>query len=100
MNSPVVPSQRARLNERDAADSAFEGLQVYVSLIVDDQTCALREFLVADRAVAVEEHALELRRAGISAFDRDLELLVGVAGQNLEACVVLPARDGRLLGCH
>ena len=98
VNCPIVSCQRARLGEPDAANSAREGLQVDVPLVVEDQTCALRERLVADGAVRVDEVALEMRLAGASALDRDLDLLVGVAGQDLEARVVLPARDWRLLG--
>ena len=98
MNCPIVSCQRARLGEPDAALSAREGLQVDVPLVVEDQTCALRERLVADGAVRVDEVASEMRLAGVSALDRDLDLLVGVAGQDLEACVVLPARDWGLLG--
>ena len=98
VNCPIVSCQRARLGEPDAAPAAREGLQVDVPLVVEDQTCALRERLVADGAVRVDEVALEMRLAGASALDRDLELLVGVAGQDLEARVVLPARDWRLLG--
>ena len=51
-----------------------------MSLVVDDQTCALRERLLADSAVPVAEPALELRRAGASALGRDRKLLVSVTG--------------------
>ena len=67
---------------------------------MEDQTCALRERLVADSAVWVDESALKMRLAGASFRGRDQDFLVGVAGQDLEAGVVLPARDRRLLGCH
>ena len=80
MNRPIVSCQRARLGEPDAAHSAREGLQVDVPLVVEDQTCALRERLVADSAVQVDEVALEMRLTGASALNRDLDLLVGVPG--------------------
>ena len=100
MNGPIVSCQRARLSEPDAALSAREGLQVDVPLVVEDQTCALRERLVADGAVRVDVSALELRLAAVRSLSRDLDLLVGVAGQDLEASVVRPARDRRLPGCR
>ena len=50
-----------------------------MSLVVDDQTCALREGLLADSAVPVAERALEMRRVGTRALDRDLEPRVSVS---------------------
>ena len=41
MDDPQVPFPRARLRELMATKFALKGLQVDVSMVVDDQTCAL-----------------------------------------------------------
>ena len=51
-----------------------------MSLVVDDQTCALRERPLADSAISVAEPALEMRRAGASALSWDEKLPVSVTG--------------------
>ena len=83
MGGPQVPFPRARLSERVAANCALERLQVDVSLVVDDQTRALRECLVADGAVRVEEPAPEMRRVGVLALNGDLDFLESAAGKHL-----------------
>ena len=79
MDSPDVPGQRARLSELNVAFCALKGLQFDMSLVVQDQGCALRESLLAGNAVWVDEPALEHRLLGVSiALDRHLDLSVGV----------------------
>ena len=97
VHGPAVPGQRARLSEPIPADGTREGLQVNVPLVVEDEAGALRVRLVAGGAVWVDEGALELRLAGVTALDRDRDLPEGAQRQDFEACVVRPG-DGRYLG--
>ena len=97
MHGPAVPGQRARLSEPIPADGTHEGLQVNVPLVVEDEAGALRVRLVAGGAVRVDEGALELRLAGVTALDRDRDLPEGAQRQDFEACVVRPG-GGRYLG--
>ena len=80
VDGPVVPPQRARLSETSAARFALERLQADVALVVEDQTRALREHHLADRAVWLAEPALEMRLASLRALYWDLKLPVGAVG--------------------
>ena len=57
-------------------------------LVVDNQTCALREYLSAYSTLWMLKHALELRLAGLSARREVSKLLVGVPGEDFEASIV------------
>ena len=72
-----------------------------MSLVVQNQVCALRESLQAGNAVWVDEAALEHRFAGVSiALNRDRNLFIGVHRKRFKAGIVFPVCDGRFSSCH
>ena len=77
---PVVLGQRAKLRELVVAEFAFEGRHVGVLQEVGHHSLSTVEHLVADGAVAAEEHALVLIPFPAALDDRGMNLLVGVAG--------------------
>ena len=96
MDRSLVPFPGARLSELMATKCAYKELQVDVSLVVDNQTCALCERLVADGTVGAYEHASKmLHLANKAALNRDLNFLVCAFRKYFEACVVWPTRHRR-----
>ena len=85
MDVPQMPFPRARLSELKAAKFALKALHVDMSLVVDDQTCALRESFAADGTGGVNEHASEMRCAAVRATNRDLDFLKCAIRENFEA---------------
>ena len=78
MNGPMVPLQRARLSERNAAHTALKRLEFDVSHVMIDQTRTLTERSVAYLSVRVLEHAQEMRLAcTASVFAWDCKLPIG-----------------------
>ena len=100
MHDPQVPFPGARLSELMAAKFALKWLQVDVSQVVSDQTCALCESFAAEGTGGVNEHASEMRCAVTRALDRDLDFLEGAAREDFEACVERPARNGSRSRLH
>ena len=77
------------------AKFALKELQVDVSLVMDDQTCALTKRHAAEGTGVVNKHASEMRCTAIRALDWDLEFLESTARKGFEACVKRPACNGR-----
>ena len=95
MNNPQVPFPSSRLSELVAAKFALKGLHVNVSLVMDNQTCALRESFAAEGTGGVNKPASKMRCAAVRAPNRDLDFLKCAVWEDFEACVQRPARNGR-----
>ena len=91
-----VPGKRARLGEPITTSLTREEPDIGMSHVMVNQTCALRELLVADGAIWHVEQALEMRLLGLAAHDRDAELLIALDGYAFETRIVFAARDWRL----
>ena len=65
-------------------------------LIVEYEARTLRERLVADFTVFMDEQAFELRLVEVQAFNWNPDLLVSAVGKHFEPSVIRSARDGRL----
>ena len=76
---------------------ALKGPQVDVPLVVQDQIRALVVRFMALRAIRADKLALKVRRAESRTLILDLDLLVGILGQNFQACIVSTFRNGRLV---
>ena len=96
MNGSLVSGQSTGLGEPDTTNFALKRLQVDVPLVVEYEARALRERLAAGLAAFVDKQAFEMRLGDARALDRDLKLLVRVAGKHFEPSIVRPARNGRL----
>ena len=76
---------------------ALKGPQVDVPLVVHDQIRALVVRFMALRAIRADKLALKVRRAECCSLILDPDLLVGILGQNFQACIVSTFRNGRLV---
>ena len=90
-----MPISGARLREGHPTDAAAVGSQVYVALVVHDQTRALPERLPADGVgvsivcgVGVDAHKLNLEPVGRLIVDA--EPLIRAAWHSLEPIVIFP----------
>ena len=95
MEGLVVSCQRAVLSERKVADLAPKGPHSDVPLVVYDQVRALVEGFVTHSVFRVDKQALKVRLVASSTRGIDLDLLIGMLGQNSKASIVLTFRNGR-----
>ena len=95
MEGLVVSCERTVLSERKVANLTPKGPHSDVPLVVYDQVRALVEGFATLSAIRADKQALKVRLVASSTRGIDLDLLIGMLGQNSKASIVLTFRNGR-----